>query len=158
VAEKSDWTATLQEIIAQMVQSDVTELEVRRADLRIRLRRPAGEQGSEPVGMSLDASDPGLSEKEDVGTVLHRVSAPLTGIYYASPNPSAAPYVDVGDWVDESTVVGLIETMKVFTEVMAECHGKVVEILTQQGELVHAAEPIVLVDTAAVPDSAGEVE
>ena len=154
MAQEQDWTAALQEIIEQMAQSGVTELEVRRDDLRIRLKRHTGEQAS---SMLLDGTSDALPSEEN-GSEPHRVIAPLTGIYYAAPNASAPPYVKMGDWIEESTVVGLIETMKVFNEVTAECRGRVASLLVQQGQLVQAGDPVVLIDTGANPDSAGEVE
>ena len=140
-----------------MAQSGVTELEVRRDDLRIRLKRHTGEQASSASSMLLDGTSDALPSEEN-GSEPHRVIAPLTGIYYAAPNASAPPYVTIGDWIEESTVVGLIETMKVFNEVTAECRGRVASLLVQQGQLVQAGDPVVLIDTGANPDSAGEVE
>jgi len=60
--------------------------------------------------------------------------------------------------VEPETVVGLIETMKVFNEVVAECRGRVTSILVQPGQLVHAGEPLLLVDVDAPPDTDGEVD
>ncbi len=157
MTEASDWTATLREIIEQMVQSGVTELEVRAADVRIKLRRRTDERMPDSGRVSFDSDDATSLHGED-RPELHQVIAPLTGIYYVAPNTSAPPYIKIGDWVEESTVVGLIETMKVFNEVAAECRGKVVSLLVQQGELVHAGDPIILIDTNAISDSAGEVE
>jgi acetyl-CoA carboxylase biotin carboxyl carrier protein len=153
VARESDWTATLREIIEQMTQAGVAELDVRQGDLRIRLRR--SDEAASAASDSSAIGDPRAEERR--GPEPHRVLAPLTGIYYASPNPSAKAYVEIGDWVEESTGVGLIETMKVFTEVTAECQGRVVSILVQQGQLVQAGDPMVLIDATAVPDSPVEV-
>ena len=153
MARERDWTATLREIIEQMTQTGVAEHEVHPGDLRIRLRRSDEVTSSGRVAPS--GGDVGAAE--GTGPEPHRVVAPLTGIYYASPNPSAKAYVEIGDWVEESTGVGLIETMKVSTEVTAECRGRVVSIRVQQGQLVQAGDPMVLIDATAVPDYAVEV-
>lgn len=151
MAEKEDWVSILRGIIQQMAYANVTELEVRNENLRIRLRRDT---------QTSNASSPkaGVDEPTDRGHAgLHRVSAPLTGIFYTAPNPASKPYVATGDWVEHDTVVGLIETMKVFNQVTAECRGRVVAIPVQQGQLVRSGEPILLVDTSAAPDRIGEV-
>jgi len=157
VTEESDWAAILHGIIEQMAQSGVTELEVRSADLRIRLRRQTDKRAPDSASALPDAGGDSSPSGEN-GPEPNRVVAPLTGVYYAAPNASATPYIEIGDWVEESTVVGLIETMKVFNEVTAECRGRVVGVLVQQGQLVQAGDPIVLIDAAAISDSAGEVE
>ena len=151
MVEERDPASVLGTIIRQMMAAGVTELEVRRGNLRLRLRRAPGAATLSPVQASRDGS---LSRD---GESLRRVTAPLTGIFYAAPNPSSKPYVAVGDWVERDTVVGLIETMKVFNEVTADCRGRVTAILVQQGQLVHAGEPILVVDLAAAPNHAGEV-
>ena len=157
MTEGTDWTAALQGIIEQMVQSGVTELEVRQDDLRVRLKRQTGERASSTPTMLPAGTDDAVPAR-DGGPELHRVIAPLTGIYYVAPNASAPPYIKIGDWIEESTIVGLIETMKVFNEVTAECRGRVASLLSQQGQLVQAGDPIVLIDTEAISDSAEEVE
>lgn len=149
------WEATLRGIVDEMAESGVTELDVRHGDVRIRLRR-AVEPAEAGSGTPHVAPGPHGGQSE-AATQLHRVAAPLTGIFYAVPNPSSKPYVEVGDWVEEGTVVGLIETMKVFNEIPSDCSGRVTAVLVQQGQLVQAGEGVIAVDTAAAPDHAAEV-
>ena len=56
------------------------------------------------------------------------VHAPLMGTFYRAPKPGADPFVDVGACVDEHTVVGIVETMKLMTSVYAGARGRVSEI------------------------------
>lgn len=151
MAEQVDWTAAIRAIVEHMVAADITELEMRRGELRLRLRRDpraAAARSLKVIGEAPEAASP---------QTLHRVLAPLTGVYYAAPNPSSSPYVAIGDWVEPDSVVGLIETMKVFNQVAAECRGRVMEILVKHGRLIHAGEPILLVDTEAIPDGTNGV-
>lgn len=64
------------------------------------------------------------------------VTAPLVGTIYHSPSPEDAPFVKVGDKVDENTVVCIIEAMKVMNEVKAGTSGTVVEILVKNAHPV----------------------
>ncbi len=150
MSPQGDWVSILQGMVQQMAGAGVTDLEVRRGGLRVRLRRDP-----EIFARSRAASRMQGIQRE--GESLHGVVAPLTGIYYAASNPTSRPYVSVGDWVEPETVVGLIETMKVFNEVTADCRGKVAAILVQQGQLIHAGETILQVDLGAAPDHSGEV-
>jgi len=151
MSEQTDWVTSLRGIIDRMVLGNVTELELQQGNLSIKLRRAPSPLSPLPNHPSEDEPAPRDQDR------LHRVVAPLTGVFYAAPNPNSKPYVAPGDWVESDTVVGLIETMKVFNEVTAECRGRVVSILVGQGQLVHANEPILLVDTEAAPDGVGEV-
>ena len=71
------------------------------------------------------------------------VNAPLTGIFYRSPSPQAAAFIQVGSQIAEGEVIGLIEAMKLFNEIRATTSGKVRRILVEGGQLVRAHQPIV---------------
>ena len=62
------------------------------------------------------------------GELLHEVRAPLVGTFYRAPQPGAEPFVQVGSRVEETTVVGIVETMKLMNPVLAGVAGTVVEI------------------------------
>ena len=156
MAEEQSWEATLRRIVDRMVETGVTDLDVRRGDVRLRLRRQSGdppEGRSRPHGQ-IEAA---LSEPGDGSREAHAVLAPLTGVFYASPNPSARAYVEAGEWVEEGAVIGLIETMKVFNEVTADRSGRIVAIQAQQGQLVQTGDVVALIDTTATPDQDVEV-
>lgn len=75
-------------------------------------------------------SEPGLSE----------VASPLLGIFYRAPKPGEPPFVEVGSKVEEDTVVGIIEVMKLMNSVCAGVKGEVVEILVDNAALVEYDE------------------
>ncbi len=155
--EERSWEATIRTIVDQMARSGVTELEVQRGRVRLRLRRRASGVGPAAAQSAASPGVAGSTEEGGEDRDLHPIAAPLTGVFYAAPNPSARPYVEVGDWVEDGTVVGLIETMKVFNEVVSDCRGRVASILAEPRQLVQAGDAIVLVDRNATPDEAAEV-
>jgi len=73
------------------------------------------------------------------------VTSPMNGIYYTSPSPSAAPFVQEGDSVTAGQVVGLIEAMKVFNEIVAPMSGTVKKIVAETGQLVAPGEPLLYI-------------
>lgn len=73
------------------------------------------------------------------------VSSPMTGIYYSSPSPGAAPFCKVGDSVTAGQVVGLIEAMKVFNEIVAPTAGTVTAIRADNGQLVQPGDPLIYI-------------
>lgn len=75
---------------------------------------------------------------------LVEVTAPIVGIFYVAPEPGAAPFVQEGDRIDDDTTVGIVEVMKVFTNIRAEKSGTVVRRLVEDGDFVEFGQPILL--------------
>jgi acetyl-CoA carboxylase biotin carboxyl carrier protein len=76
---------------------------------------------------------------------LHKITSPMVGTFYQSSSPESGPYVKVGDKVDESSVVCIVEAMKLFNEIEAEVKGEIKEILVKDGQLVEYGQPLFLV-------------
>ena len=79
------------------------------------------------------------------GSSLIDVTAPLLGIFYRAPRPGAPPYVEVGSRLEEDTVIGIIEVMKLMNSVRAEVRGTVVEILVADGSAVEQGQVLLRV-------------
>ena len=77
------------------------------------------------------------------------VRSPMVGTFYARPNPSADPYVKLGDMVAPETTVCIIEAMKVFNEIPAETRGKIIAVLVDDEEPVDHGRPLFKIDTRA---------
>jgi acetyl-CoA carboxylase biotin carboxyl carrier protein len=76
------------------------------------------------------------------GTV---VASPMVGTAYLGPQPGAAPFVKVGDSVNDGQTLIIIEAMKTMNHVPATASGKVVEIYVQDGQPVEFGEPLMLI-------------
>lgn len=72
------------------------------------------------------------------------LTSPMVGVFYRSDKPGAAPFINVGERIAVDQTIGLIEAMKVFSEVPAEHAGIVVAIPAQDGQLVQAGTPLVI--------------
>lgn len=77
------------------------------------------------------------------------VTAPLVGIFYRAPRPGAPPYVEIGTAVEEDTIIGIIEVMKLMNAVRAEVKGTVTEILVEDGAAVEYGEVLLLISPGA---------
>jgi biotin carboxyl carrier protein len=124
----------VRQVVTAVRASDVTHLELSSGDFAIRVRRA-------PPASHVPADADGQDEAG-----LLRVVAPFTGVFYRSPTPSARAYVSEGDWVTAETVVGLVETMKIFNEVTADVSGCIVGVRAENGQLVHAGDALVLIE------------
>jgi len=129
--------------------SGLDELEVEAGDLVVRLARPRAVVPAAPASASAAASPQGAAALTPYGEPapgMRFVTAPLTGVWYASPSPGARPYVQEGDEIGAGSVVGLIEAMKLFNEIKSDVGGKVTRILVERGTLVKRQQPLVEID------------
>lgn len=137
------WLATVRSVIASAERSDVQEIDLRGDGLRIRIRR--GQPSETGIGAG-DRASPQPSVEPQVDSPYHLLRCPLTGIWYDSPSPGTSPFVRPDDPVDVGTVVGLVETMKVFNEVVSDVAGVVMEIVAQRGQIVSAHAPVMAIN------------
>jgi acetyl-CoA carboxylase biotin carboxyl carrier protein len=115
------------------------------------LRRPVVEGGAGPAA---EGEPP--PPRAAVAEGLVAVHPPLLGTFYRAPKPGAPPFVDVGDEVDEDTVVGIVETMKMMNPVHAGVRGTVVEFRTDNGEFAEKDAVLLVVDPGSGPAGLGE--
>jgi acetyl-CoA carboxylase biotin carboxyl carrier protein len=90
---------------------------------------------------------PAAASAEDPG--LHRIAAPMLGIFFRSPSIGAPPFVQEGDRIKAGDTVGLIEVMKLFTPVVAECAGRVVRIDAADATLVEHGQTLLLIEPSS---------
>lgn len=143
----------LRELVKLMVENDLSELELRDQQEAVVLKRgaPPGAMpmmttpivhhavapAAAPAGGGEDAAD----DESD----LVAIKSPMVGTYYAAPDPNSPAYVSVGSNVGADTVVCIVEAMKVFSEIKAECSGKIEKILVKSGEPVEFGQKLFLV-------------
>jgi len=142
-------------LAAVLDRSDLTELEVEAGGTGLILRKPAalvavaapavattpGASSSE--GTAAAAGEPSTAGRDPAESATPSIKAPLTGIFYASPAPGSAPYVQVGGEVAVGQIIGLIEAMKLFNEIKSDLAGRVVRVVPETGTLVKAKQPLI---------------
>jgi acetyl-CoA carboxylase biotin carboxyl carrier protein len=142
------------------VQVDELHLETERFELTLRRGADGGWVEQSLVLPSPDArvarppSEPereaeGAAPRAPEATDLREVRAPLLGTFYRAPKPGAAPFVEVGSRVEEDTVVGIVETMKLMNPVLAGVRGTVVEICVADGRFAEQGAVLLRVDPGA---------
>lgn len=85
---------------------------------------------------------PATAENAEADANLHQIVSPMVGTFYRAPAPDAPPYVEVGDQVNEKTVVCIVEAMKLMNEIEAEVSGEIVAIHAENGQLVEYGQPL----------------
>jgi len=104
---------------------------------------PAALQGM-PAPAVAAAGVPATPPEEDPR--LKKVTSPMVGTFYRAPSPGAKTFVEVGDKVEEDSVLCIIEAMKLMNEIKAETRGTVRKILVENGTPVEYGQVLFLVD------------
>lgn len=100
-----------------------------------------------PVQETKVAEAPKIAEATIEDDQLHKIVSPMVGTFYRAPSPDSDPYVKEGDQIEETTVVCIVEAMKLMNELEAETRGTIVKILVENGQLVEYGQPLFLVKT-----------
>jgi len=161
----------LERMVKLMSANDLNTVDVRDGDKRVILKRGAAftsfaaphtsAGGGPPMYASAhhphtSASSSGLASGATTGGTastggvpedanLISIKSPMVGTFYSAPSPDAKPFVSVGSAIDEETDVCVIEAMKVFNNIKAECRGTISKILVTNGQTVEFGQPLFLV-------------
>ena len=151
----------LQELVSLMAANDLHVVELREGERRIKLQRGAGAAmqhfvmpsvgQASPQPASVPAVTSGGSaaaggQAEDAGLIA--IKSPMVGTFYSASSPDAKAFVSVGSEVDEETDVCIIEAMKVFNNIKAECRGTIAKIMVSNGQTVEFGTVLFLVKPA----------
>ena len=145
----------IKELIALMNENNLTEIEMERDGLKIRLKKGASGVSSEIT--SMEAPQPGVAaapaastptQVEESGKKTVQIKSPMVGTFYRAPSPETAPFVEARAPVSVGQVVCIIEAMKLMNEIKSEVKGKVVEILAEDGEPVEFGQVLFVIEPA----------
>ncbi|MDR2642739.1 MAG: acetyl-CoA carboxylase biotin carboxyl carrier protein [Planctomycetaceae bacterium] len=140
----------IEKLVDLMKSNELSEIVLQQGEVCIQLRRNSTQQINipqvvhQPVMSAVAVKqEPAESKEKEIADVKsHFVTSPMVGTFYASSAPDSPPLVKVGDVVTPEKTVCLIEAMKVYNEIQAECSGKIVAILVQNGEAVEYGKPL----------------
>ncbi|MFO0845307.1 MAG: biotin/lipoyl-containing protein [Gemmataceae bacterium] len=139
---------TIRDLIRLMSRHDLSEVDLTWGDERIRLRRgsrvvhapapaaPAPAPVAPPPPAAHAAGSPPVSQPAAPSKKLIEIKSPTVGTFFAQREPGSPAFVTVGTRVTPATVVCLIEAMKVFNDVTADCSGVVREVCVTNKDFV----------------------
>jgi acetyl-CoA carboxylase biotin carboxyl carrier protein len=152
----------VRDVLRVLDSSGLDELHLELADLSLTVRREgaAGWTAEQQILRApvIEGRSGHVRPSEQTGTAVDEVAdglvavrPPLLGTFYRAPQPGSPPFVEVGDPVDEETVVGIVETMKMMTPVHAGVRGTVVEFRLGNGEFAEADAVLLVVEPSPGP-------
>jgi acetyl-CoA carboxylase biotin carboxyl carrier protein len=151
----------LKELIDFLVEKDITEFELERGDLKVRVKR-----GTEPAVVHMTAPTPVAAMPAPVAPApatpgapaqaappaapaeaaeeagLHIIKSPIVGTYYEAPSPGSPPFLKVGDTVSVGQVLCIVEAMKLMNEIESDVAGEVVKILVTNNQPVEYGQSL----------------
>ncbi|MEL7087403.1 MAG: acetyl-CoA carboxylase biotin carboxyl carrier protein [Planctomycetota bacterium] len=146
---------TIRQLIKMMVDNDLTEIDLEGEGEKVKLKRggpvgPASAVQFPPAPVAAPAAAPASAPPAEAGDAdsdadgdLVTIDSPMVGTFYTASSPDADAFVSVGDTVKaDSTVVCIVEAMKVFNEIKADVSGKIVEVLVETGQAVEFGQPM----------------
>jgi len=155
---------TVEYLLKLMTEHDLSEVELKEGDQRIRLRKgstiPAGflpptayaPQMHQPAPAAQPLSPPPAASGSSPPTAparnLLEIKSPMVGTFYSRPKPDKPDYVSVGSPVKPDTVVCLIEAMKLYNDIKAEVSGRVAEVCVKNGDPVEFNQVLFRVEPA----------
>jgi len=146
---KSDDSALIRELALLLDETSLTEIEIERAGLRVRVARNVTVSASMPAGFQ-PALVAGAAAVPAAGADLAKhpgvVPSPMVGTAYWSPEPGAKPFIDVGSKVSAGQTLLIIEAMKTMNQIPSPRAGTVTQILVEDGQPVEFGEPLVIIE------------
>jgi len=153
MATKSPIDPELVRELAELLnQTDLTEIEVEKGDLRVRVARNITATVQVPAAaapmMAMPAPVAASASAEAKPTAAHpgAVPSPMVGTAYRRPSPDAKPFVEIGSVVKQGERILLVEAMKTFNDIVAPRAGKVTAIMVEDGQPVEYGEPLLVIE------------
>ena len=155
--------AYVKKILKLVEESSVNEIELEEKGVRIRITKAATTVGylaqaapsvAPPQAVpSLTSAAPHMPATEAAPAPIaekkyHEVKSPIVGTFYRAPAPDASNYVEVGQAVEEGSVLCIVEAMKLMNEIESDASGTIVKVCVENGKPVEYNQVLFLVEAA----------
>jgi acetyl-CoA carboxylase biotin carboxyl carrier protein len=154
-SSKNDDSALIRELALLLDETSLTEIEIERAGLRVRVARNISVAAALPAAYAPSmaaapapaaAAAPAAAPVADLAKHPGAVPSPMVGTAYWSPEPGAKPFVEVGSKVTAGQTLLIIEAMKTMNQIPSPRAGTVTQILIEDGQPVEFGEPLMIIE------------
>lgn len=149
----------LKTLIDLVSESNISELEITEAEGRVRIVKggpaatmavPQAQTATAAVALPATvvaaAPAPAAVAESPAAPAGKVIKSPMVGTFYRSASPGGKAFVELGDQIKTGQPVCIIEAMKIMNEIEADCEGKVVRLLCDNGEAVEFGQPLFIVE------------
>ncbi|UPU00657.1 acetyl-CoA carboxylase biotin carboxyl carrier protein [Bradyrhizobium barranii subsp. apii] len=148
----SEDSALVRELALLLDETSLTEIEIERAGLRLRVARNISVAATMPMQMAAGpavlpaAAAAAAPAAADLSKHPGAVISPMVGTAYWAPEPGAKPFIEVGSKVSVGQTLLIIEAMKTMNQIPSPRAGTVTQILVENGQPVEYGEPLVIIE------------
>jgi acetyl-CoA carboxylase biotin carboxyl carrier protein len=147
----SDDSALIRELALLLDETSLSEIEIERAGLRVRVARNISVAAAVPMPIqhaTAVAAAPAAAPAAAADLSKHpgAVPSPMVGTAYWAPEPGAKPFIEVGSKVSVGQTLLIIEAMKTMNQIPSPRAGTVTQILVEDGQPVEFGEPLVIIE------------
>ena len=148
---RSGDSALIRELALLLDETNLTEIEIERAGLRVRVARNISITAAMPAGVAMAAPAAAVASAApaavaDVAKHPGVVPSPMVGTAYWASEPGAKPFIEVGSKVSVGQTLLIIEAMKTMNQIPSTRAGTVTQILVEDGQPVEFGEPLVIIE------------
>jgi acetyl-CoA carboxylase biotin carboxyl carrier protein len=147
----------IRELANLLTETDLTEIEVQQADLRIRVARQINVTATVPVGapavsiaapaaVAVPVAAPAAAAGADPASHPGVLKSPMVGTAYLGASPGAKPFIEVGSKVNQGDRVMIVEAMKTFNDITAAKSGTVTAIFIEDKQPVEYGQPLMIIE------------
>jgi acetyl-CoA carboxylase biotin carboxyl carrier protein len=146
-----DESALIRELAALLDETNLTEIEIERTGLRVRIARNVSIAAAIPTSYAPAAPAPAASATApaaatDLSKHPGMVPSPMVGTVYWAPEPGAKPFIEVGTKVSAGQTLLIVEAMKTMNQIPSPRAGTITQILVEDGQPVEFGEPLVVIE------------
>jgi acetyl-CoA carboxylase biotin carboxyl carrier protein len=145
----SNDSALIRELALLLDETSLTEIEIERAGLRLRVARNVSIAAAIPAGVQAGAAaaaSAGPVASADIAKHPGAVPSPMVGTAYWASEPGAKPFIEIGTKVSVGQTLLIIEAMKTMNQIPSPRAGTVTQILVEDGQPVEFGEPLVIIE------------
>jgi acetyl-CoA carboxylase biotin carboxyl carrier protein len=142
-------SALIRELALLLDETSLTEIEIERAGLRVRVARNLSIAASVPADVQAPTPAPPAPAAVAVADIAKHpgaVPSPMVGTAYFASEPGAKPFIEVGAKVSVGQTLLIIEAMKTMNQIPSPRAGTVTQILVEDGQPVEFGEPLVIIE------------
>ncbi|MEG1972049.1 MAG: acetyl-CoA carboxylase biotin carboxyl carrier protein [Oscillospiraceae bacterium] len=138
----------IKELMAEFNSSDITFLEIEQNQTRIKLKKECPALRNENEGTLNESAFPKALPQSPASQAnkLLTITAPLVGVFYSSPSPDAPTFVKAGSAIKKGDVVGLIEAMKMISEIKSTCDGIIKNVQVKNEQIVEFGQVLMEIE------------
>ncbi|MBN1289389.1 MAG: hypothetical protein JXA49_07125 [Actinobacteria bacterium] len=129
-------------MVNAMNENKLTEITLQERGRTLTIKRSQDSNNNNDSTITVSEKTPDTVDQRD--KTLKAITSPAVGIFHLSPNAGSAHFVSEGQVIEPGQVVGMIETLKVMSEVKSDSHGRVASIEVKNGDMVEFGQTLLL--------------